>query len=380
MQLSQLITIGGLLASGAIAHSWLECVDTHVEGQGKEYYKEHPEEMNDGFEKCTGYPRNIRARRGGEKDAVQPESWVDESSLYSYEFQDHEGSGGEDDILACRKCQETPTTDGPPAATVTPGQELLMRYWGNGHSYWDPTYSNPQRSDPGVIRIYWAGEKEKELKYKKDLTIANWIPGAQANFSSDAIIQRDPSKVVYNQKGQEQRWMKEWANYFTFKVPEEIENGRHMMVWGWAWKVSNSHDENKPLEQCEAEKFDEDFELRFGTCFDIYVENSSHQGPSEVQKQHREKYKDYKKDNTDVCNLPCKRIGGADGALCDPAKEDCGACRMIDGDGNRQCYATCTPEFLSWGALDCSKKAKRDEIPAIKPRHSHRHKHRRRNF
>lgn len=195
-----------------------------------------------------------------------------ESQQYSYGFDEYEDPNDPETRLACKACQRGDDREGAlPAATAVPGQKLLMRHWGNGHSTSDGTWANPKNKHPGLIRIYWAGKKETPLKYYKDLNEANWIPGAQAPFQEGAI-------TYYGQEPApgrpEDKLMKEHANYFEFTVPTDIESGTHKMVWGWAWKDSLTST-GQHSETCDKNVYDDSFDLEYGTCFDLVIVDGS---------------------------------------------------------------------------------------------------------
>lgn len=146
-------------------------------------------------------------------------------------------------------------------ATASPGDKLLMRFWGNGHSSY--SIGSPLHRDPGLVRIFWAGRPETEIEDASDLNEMNWIPGAQANFSGDAI----------NYVNKEGRFV-EPANYFEFTVPKNIQNGRHMMVWAWAWKKSMI----KSGTHGDPKTFDNGWDNAWGTCFDLQIVGSKFTG------------------------------------------------------------------------------------------------------
>lgn len=146
-------------------------------------------------------------------------------------------------------------------ATATPGQTLDMRFWGNGHSRWD--IGSPNHRDPGLVRIFWAGKPETEIVYAKDLNEKYWIPGAQGNFSTDAIIDISPNGKTMNEK----------ANFYEFTLPEKIQNGRHSMVWAWAWKQSMV-----PGTSGDPNVFDTNWDNAWVTCFDIQITGSKFTG------------------------------------------------------------------------------------------------------
>lgn len=367
-------SVAALLAAGASAHSWLECVDAEVPNM-EEYVANPPSPFEWGADKelCHGFPKNIPARPNPPQ--LAPSDWIDESSNYAYSFDEFEDPNDPETRLACKACQREDRGDAPPAATATPGQTLLMRHWGNGHSTWNPIYANPKGRDPGVIRIYWAGQKDTPLKYFKDLNEANWIPGAQANFSENAITYyADPVSGESPDGRPDQKLMKEHANFFKFTVPEDIETGTHKMVWAWAWKDSMTYDPAVGHAPCDKNTYDNSFELEYGTCFDLVIVDGKDK-PSETQKQQQEAHKD-DDPKADACSMTCQ-LGGqvGDEFTCDPTKETCPSCRTPAVNGApRGCYDACS-DFIQ--GTDCSGADARK----IKSRRSHkrRHNHRRHN-
>lgn len=142
--------------------------------------------------------------------------------------------------------------------TAKPGQNLRLRHWGNGHSRYD--MGSPLHKDPGVVRLYHAGKKETDLKLKSDLVEANWVRGAQANFSADAIIQVTGSQ------------MNEKANYFDWTVPSNLEDGRQSFVWVWAWGSAVT---SNPANFNPATDYNNALLNSWTTCFDIMIVGSS---------------------------------------------------------------------------------------------------------
>lgn len=319
-----------MMASGAVAHSWLECVDTVV--KNKDAAKKNPSLTVD--QTCKGFPRN----------KVNNGDWISESSNYAYGFSTE---------YACREGQRQPgqTASGAPMATATPGQKLLMRYWGNGHSRWD--IGSPNHRDPGLVRLYWAGKKETEIEKLADLTEKYWVPGTQQNFSADAVTELTDGNTHMNEK----------ANYMTFTVPEKIENGRHMMVWGWAWKAGLNDAPAK------ADDYNAHWDLAWGTCFDLVIKDSKFSGTSPVIKGNQKGYTETSSASS-TCAKTCLK-GGQASAKCDGSKEECPPCWYLQ-DGNINCYGYKSGTTCPWeGAQVCSGKSKRELL------HSHSRKHKR---
>lgn len=76
---------------------------------------------------------------------------------------------------------------------------------------------SPLHKDPGLVRVYWAGAKEKEIVNLADLTGDKII--AEGNFSANAIIAEGEGTRIF-----------EKGNYLDLKIPSNMQNGRHMMV------------------------------------------------------------------------------------------------------------------------------------------------------
>jgi hypothetical protein len=228
-----------------------------------------------------------------------------------------------------------------------------MRFWGNGHSRWD--IGSPNHRDPGLVRIYWAGKKETELSKFSDLNEGHWIPGAQANFTADAVIELGNGGTTMNER----------ANYFEFTVPEKIENGRHSMVWGWAW--------NPTVHDAPADKdsYNRHWELAWGTCFDLFIKDSSFEGACPDIKANDPNYKE-EDDSAELCSKKCHR-GGQASQVCDPSSESCPPCFYYK-DSTVQCYdysagSTNCPFPM---ATTCKASSKRELLAG-----AHGRKHRR---
>lgn len=142
-----------------------------------------------------------------------------------------------------------------------PGDPIRMRFWGNGHSRSD--IGSPPNRDPGVVRVYWAGKKEVEITDKSELTQANWLSGAQGNFSADTV------NLITDGK------MNEKANYYTLQLPTNIENGVHRMVWVWAWTPGVGVN---PAGFNPATDYNNEWDNSYSTCFDIEIVDSTYTG------------------------------------------------------------------------------------------------------
>lgn len=267
-------------------------------------------------------------------------------------------------------------------------------------------YQNPQGRDPGVVRIHWSGQKETDIVYKKDLNEATWIQGAQQAFEKYAIIDFSEDRVdtlvkVGPHTGEHQKRMKEWALYMKFKVPEEIEEGRHQMVWVWAWDFSTAYS-GGDMGSKEGDKYNTNFQPSYTTCFDLNVVNSSYKGkliplPSfnnsppranttttganKVQAKKIASY-DPATANADLCATKCQKGGMPGNAFtCDPTKEKCPVCRIATSSGPA-CFEECNG-FFSQGTTCPStvKKAKRGtscpEASEKAKRSTHVHMHKR---
>jgi len=266
-------------------------------------------------------------------------------------------------------------------ATASPGDTLLMRYWGNGHTRWD--IGSPNHRDPGLVRIFWAGKPETEIVYAKDLNEAYWIPGAQGNFSADTV-----TEITNDGKN-----MNEKANYFSFTIPEKIQNGRQSMVWAWAWKPSLVNGEKG-----DPNVYDASWDNAWGTCFDIQIEGSTFTGTSLARAQPPywraianpfpadeantdilynkpgfDKEAASKKTANEVCSVSCYKGGMVqDSMKC--TGNDCPPCRY-KSNGEATCYDYTSAGACPFsGAFDCKTGAfatKRDVLT--------NHKHRRHN-
>lgn len=196
---------------------------------------------------CKGYPRN----------KIYQDNWINESSWYVWDLNGPENT----DSLACRPLQTNLYPAKYPMTVAKPGSPIRLRFWGNGHSRWD--IGSPNHRDPGLVRVYWKGAKELEITSKSELTEANWMPHAQGNFSADTV------NLITDGH------MNEKANYYTLQLPQNIENGRHMMVWTWAWNMGVGMN---PAGFNPATDYDNQWADSYSTCFDIEIVGSTFTG------------------------------------------------------------------------------------------------------
>ncbi|TGZ79446.1 hypothetical protein EX30DRAFT_107839 [Ascodesmis nigricans] len=275
MKLIQLTTLAAsLFASGVLSHSWAVCVDTVVPNKAE--LEKNPSSMSNDKETCKGYPRGLPSRPAG---SVHSPDWVWESSNYLYDL-DNPEVDDKGKAYACRALQRKSTTN-LPITKAKPGETILIRYYGNGHSTSNPLYANPQGRDPGVVRVYWAGAPNKEIVYAEDLNEGKWVKGAQQAFEKGAIIEYKESRTGVTitkegdpNKGQKQKEWKEWANYMAFTIPKDIQTGRHMMVWTWAWSYSHNF-KGGDVGPKDGSKYNSNFKNSYSTCFDIEIEGGA---------------------------------------------------------------------------------------------------------
>jgi hypothetical protein len=184
--------------------------------------------------------------------------------------------------------------------------------------------------------------------------------------------------------------MNEKANYFTFTVPEKIQNGRHMMVWSWAWKASllSGTSGNNSV-------YDVSWDNAWGTCFDLVIQNSTFTGlfpPPSLRKRLLTYITDEyntdilandpnydssaaaEEEANEICSETCYR-GGMTSNPC--TGSDCPPC-WYKSDGVVTCYDYTSGTTCPWtGAYDCklgkTSSKKRDLVAS----HHFAHKHRR---
>lgn len=280
------------------AHSWLECVKvTEVGGNAASWanvYNAMPIT-------CDGHPRN----------KVNNGDWIAESTNYMWDLNQH----GREAAPACNPAQTLNYPGNTQMATARPGDTLKMRHWGNGHSEWANNKPNPR--DPGLVRVYWAGEKEHEIKMASELT-DDWKI-AEANFTADAIIVNDPTTP----NGRNER-----ANFFNVKLPDNMETGRHMMVWAWAYAKDD---------------FNGGWKNTYTTCFDVNIIGGSGRAPSRKPTENSIAGVEpaniaAKAKPTGIspkCQQTCLQAGNkawpCDGPNCAP-------CRYAQGNGEIHCY------------------------------------------
>ena len=227
----------GLTATAA-AHSWLGCTDQDnakildwMKGNASEYRA--PGDLYvDTFAPglavfCHGWPRAKH----------NPGNWIDESSNYLWDIAGQQFQG---DTHACHPSQRNPTyDDNAKMAKSKPGGSIKLMFGGNGHS----RGANVDGGKPGKVVVYWKGKKEAEIEDVKEFTEKNKLK--EAGFAAEAFIWPEDENVKSPEAG-----MLDKGNWMTVKMPDDMEKGRHMMVWVWEY-------DGKP---------------RWSTCFDVKIE------------------------------------------------------------------------------------------------------------
>ncbi|KAI5807172.1 hypothetical protein EDC01DRAFT_14949 [Geopyxis carbonaria] len=409
--IAQLSTLAALLAGTTYAHSWVECVKTEVPDKAK-YQANPPDAYSWGpdKEKCHGFPRSVKYRPEGAMTVDPgPWGWNEETLYLSYDVGTLPEKNAEGKTYACPQRQRTPEKTWkddsgadvePPVATAKPGESLLMRHWGNGHTTWDPKYANPMRKDPGVVQIYWKPEWDtgSDMMFE-DLNDKTWVQGAQGNFSGDAItLYTETPRVQLNAAGYPQMQMIEHANYFTFKLPDDIPEGKHTFIWAWRF-LEKGDRKGQAFTTVDPSKYWDEYDIEFTSCFDVEVtkdgDDYAYDGasgtsskmptggdsePSKKESVSTEKpaaespAPEVKEEASpssggdDICSKPCVRAGVPSYGTCDPAKEKCPAC-VIPAGGSFNCFESCP---ASWGGTNCERSSKK-----VKARHLHNRRHKR---
>jgi hypothetical protein len=193
---------------------------------------------------CTGWPRAKQ----------NPGNWIDETKTYLWDIQGAMNSG---DTHACHPLQRSPTyytaTSSPPnpknlgyhenpapMVTAAAGTSIKLMFGGNGHSRGAPM---DKLGDPGRVSVYWAGEKEREIVDVKEFTSEYLVQ--EDGFSDESFS--FPADMNIKSSGQ---GLIDKGNWMTLRLPECMEQGRHMMVWVWSFQGMD----------------------RFSTCFDVMVQ------------------------------------------------------------------------------------------------------------
>ncbi|KAJ3039731.1 hypothetical protein HDV00_011963 [Rhizophlyctis rosea] len=212
----------------ASAHSWLDCVKTQRNNYNS--LKQNPNQQVD--DTCIGWPRNH----------PNPGDWLKLTLKENFLWPLKEAGN----TYACHPGQRSSNTylTNAPMATATPGETLILKYPANGHSRKQGSFTN---RDPGKARVYWAGKAATELVKTTDLTASRII--AEAGFSDDNIVYNKPDGTF-----------EEKASYFSVKLPSGMGEGRHMLVWTWAWDYNQSTQK---------------WEDTYSTCFDVLVKGGS---------------------------------------------------------------------------------------------------------
>jgi len=167
---------------------------------------------------------------------------------------------------------------------------------------------------------------------KSDLVEANWVRGAQANFSADAIIQVTGSQ------------MNEKANYFDWTVPSNLENGRQSFVWVWAWGSAVT---SNPANFNPATDYNNALLNSWTTCFDILIEGSSATTSTDTAGSSGSSTP-----STNICSSKTCLKGGMADYPC--TGSDCPACWYASG-GTYNCFDYKDGICPFGGAYDCKK-------------------------
>ncbi|KAJ3047530.1 hypothetical protein HK097_011455 [Rhizophlyctis rosea] len=215
----------------ATAHSWLDCVKTSRQNHAA--LLQNPNQSV--RDTCNGWPRNH----------PNPGDWLQLTLKENFLWPLKEGGN----TYACHPGQRSSSSylSNAPMATAVPGETLVLKYPANGHARKEGSFTN---RDPGKVRVYWAGKPATELVKTSDLTSSRII--AEKGFSDEAIIYVKPDGSF-----------EEKANYFSAKLPSGMGEGRHMLVWTWAWDLNKSTGR---------------WEDVYSTCFDVLVKGNGGSG------------------------------------------------------------------------------------------------------
>jgi hypothetical protein len=258
MKYLALVVALSFLAPTAVAHSWLDCIKTIINYTELRNWRQWAFDANKPGATirynvnaikwdCAGFPAN-KTFHG---------DWIKESSFYNWPINDY----------ACHPDQRQFGYQAPGRhmAVVKAGDVTRLKFWGNGHSSYH--IGSPRHRDPGLVRIYSTGRPGKSIVWAKDLTEKYWVPGAQTNFTADAIIFPEKKDVPT---------MDEKANYMNFRVPKRMKNGVYQFVWAWAWEQSiNDDDFGRPV---SSKVYNNAWTNTLSTCFFVKVVGSSYKG------------------------------------------------------------------------------------------------------
>lgn len=179
-------------------------------------------------EKCHGWPRA----------KANPGNWIDESSNFSWNIAAKTFEG---DRSACHPSQRSPSQlADAPMATASAGETIKLRYGGNGHTRGATAGAN---NDPGLVSVYWAGAAETEISTIDEFVDANRI--GQAGFAADSFSYPADTSIISPAQG-----LVDKGNWMDLTMPDDIEPGRHMMVWVWSFNDAP----------------------QWSTCFDVQIE------------------------------------------------------------------------------------------------------------
>lgn len=249
--------------------------------------------------------------------------WIAESTHYLWDLAGERASNEQGGRHACHPGQrEAKYPNGVPAARAKAGETLRLRYWPNGHSSYH--WGRPLHKDPGLVRVYSAGEVNKEIVLASELTVDKML--TESNFSADAVTRPKEGNLPDDK-----------VNWMQFRIPPSYKNGRYMFVWTWA-----------PIK----DDFAGGWRDQYTTCFDVFVEgkdenskNVPEEKPKPVNPANEQQARIKKQCEETTCykggmkEFPCK------GANCPPCRYGENA---FDYDANGNC-----PPWA--GGFDCKK-------------------------
>jgi len=246
--------------------------------------------------------------------------WIRESTYYLWDLAGERASNEEGGRHACHPTQREPKyPDKAPCTKAKAGQSLRLRFWGNGHASFQ--WGRPLHRDPGLVRVYWAGAKNKEIVMASELTPDKMM--AEGNFSADAVTMPKDGNLP-NDK----------ANWMQLNLPVNIPQGRNMFVWTWApiW-----------------DKFAGRWRDQYTTCFDIIVEGKEEGNNISPPPPVVKPIDDNDAKAKEQCAKECSR-GGQKQFPC--SGDNCPPCRYDSGCYDYNDQGKCP----NWpGGFDCKK-------------------------
>lgn len=232
-----------LLVARAVAHSWIECLDTDRavvfdHAAAFIYGGQHAAGL------CQGYQRNYRGRGVGIHD---------EDLMVKILKDDYK----QPDVRVCKPGAADPTSNGfHKRIAVAPGQHVFFAYMPNGHVVVDKAARGT------LYGLYWTQRQGDELQFTSELTDDKLLDGVRHDFDDGVCGQTFANKTTRERSG---RAGDDFPCVGDFVIPQGTPPGVYAVVWMWKfWDERNDQREIVTV----GGKFGG---AAYSSCFDVEV-------------------------------------------------------------------------------------------------------------